>query len=243
MSQDAPKPLAPAETQHLTEFARACKAAARAVTLYPASHPTIVTNLGRIAQLTSPQSLAAPLKITVLANELRVNGRAPSRPDGAIGELASLLHDHLIGELTISPGGDVGSWRNFLLLLGRSPDDVRAEGGLPAFGRRPPAVTRNSGNRLRRRPSRARRPARAVGQHSRSFLEATAAENSAQPPGCCSRSRASNARRAFVAPRIARRRIRRAGQGETRSSDTASIVKTVRKPNRRRRVLRTCQPH
>ena len=130
MSQDAPEPLAPAETQHLTEFARACKAATRAVTLYPASHPTIVANLGRIAQLTSPQSLAAPLKITVLTNELRVNGRAPSRPDGAIGELASLLHDHLIGELTISPGGDVDSWRNFLLLLGRSTDDVRAEGGI-----------------------------------------------------------------------------------------------------------------
>ena len=130
MSQDAPEPLAPADTQRLTDFARACKAAARAVTLYPASHPTIVTNLGRIAQLTSPQSLAAPLKITVLANELRVDGRAPSRPDAAIGELASLLHDHLIGELTITPGGDVDSWRNFLLLLGRSTDDVRAEGGI-----------------------------------------------------------------------------------------------------------------
>jgi HEAT repeat protein len=130
MSQDAPEPLAAVETQHLTEFARACKAATRAVTLYPASHPTIVANLGRIAQLTSAQSLAGPLKITVLANELRVDGRAPSRPDAAIGELASLLHDHLIGELTISPGGDVDSWRNFLLLLGRSTDDVRAEGGI-----------------------------------------------------------------------------------------------------------------
>ena len=130
MSQDAPEPLAPADTHRLTDFARACKAAARAVTLYPASHPTIVANLGRIVQLTSADSLTDPLKITVLPNELRVNGRAPSRPDGAIGELASLLHDHLIGELTISPGGDVDSWRNFLLLLGRSTDDVRAEGGI-----------------------------------------------------------------------------------------------------------------
>jgi HEAT repeat protein/PBS lyase HEAT-like repeat-containing protein len=130
MSPDALEPLAPADAQRLTEFARACKAAARAVTLYPATHPTIVATLGRIAQLTSAQNLASPLKITVLTSELRVDGRAPSRPDAAIGELASLLHDHLIGELTINPGGDVDGWRNFLLLLGRSTDEVRAQGGI-----------------------------------------------------------------------------------------------------------------
>ncbi len=130
MTAEAPEPLAPEEAQRLTEFARACKAAARAVTLYPATHPTIVATLGRIAQLTSAQSLAAPLKITVLPQELRVNGRAPARPDAAIGELASLLHDRLIGELTINPGGDVDAWRNFLLLLGRSSDDIRQEGGI-----------------------------------------------------------------------------------------------------------------
>jgi hypothetical protein len=130
MSQDAPEPLAPADAQRLTDFARACKAATRAVTLYPATHPTIVATLGRIAQLTSAQSLSSPMKITVLTNELRVDGKVPARPDAAIGELASLLHDHLIGELTINPGGDVDAWRNFLLLLGRSTDDVRAEGGI-----------------------------------------------------------------------------------------------------------------
>ena len=130
MSQEAPEPLAPADAQRLTDFARACKAATRAVTLYPATHPTIVATLGRIAQLTSAQALSSPMRISVLTNELRVDGRAPSRPDAAIGELASLLHDHLIGELTINPGGDVDAWRNFLLLLGRSTDDVRAEGGI-----------------------------------------------------------------------------------------------------------------
>jgi len=130
MTQHASEPLAPADAQRLTEFARACKAAARAVTLYPASHPAIVTTLERIAQLTSAQSLSSRLKITVLANELRVDGRAPSKPDRAIGELAALLHDHWIGELTINPGGDVEAWRSFLLLLGRSTDDIRAEGGI-----------------------------------------------------------------------------------------------------------------
>ena len=41
--------------------------------------------------------------------------------------LATLLHEHLIGELTVNPGGDAEAWRAFLLLLGRAPDAVRAE--------------------------------------------------------------------------------------------------------------------
>ena len=126
----APQPLEPADAARLTEFARACKAAARAVVLYPGAHPAIAATLGRIVLITSPQHLPAPMKITVMAKELRMDGRVPARPDAAIAELASLLHDHLIGELTINAGGDVDAWRNFLLLLGRSTDDIRAEGGI-----------------------------------------------------------------------------------------------------------------
>jgi hypothetical protein len=35
------EPLGAAETARLTDFARACKAAARAVVLYPGGHPAI----------------------------------------------------------------------------------------------------------------------------------------------------------------------------------------------------------
>jgi hypothetical protein len=35
----AAAPLGPAESARLTDFARACKAAARAVVLYPSGHP------------------------------------------------------------------------------------------------------------------------------------------------------------------------------------------------------------
>ena len=38
---DASAPLDAAETARLTDFARACKAAARAVALYPSAHPAI----------------------------------------------------------------------------------------------------------------------------------------------------------------------------------------------------------
>ena len=32
--------------------------------------------------------------------------------------------------MTIHPGGDVEAWRTFLLLLGRTPESVRADGGI-----------------------------------------------------------------------------------------------------------------
>jgi hypothetical protein len=127
---DASQTLGTEEALRLTEFARACKAAARAVVLYPAGHPAIATTLARIVQVTSPPNLSAPLRIGVVGDGLLLEGRAPARPDSAIGELAALLHDHLIGELTVHPGGDREAWRTFLLLIGRAPDAVRAEGGI-----------------------------------------------------------------------------------------------------------------
>ena len=44
--------------------------------------------------------------------------------------MAALLHSHLIGQLTVHPGGDVEAWRMFLLLLGRTPESVRTDGGI-----------------------------------------------------------------------------------------------------------------
>ena len=115
MADETPTLLDPADAARLTEFARACKAAARAVVLYPAGHPAIVATLGRIVQMTSASTLPSPMRITVLAHGLQVDGRSPARPDASLGELATLLHDHLIGEITIKAGGDMDAWRQFLL--------------------------------------------------------------------------------------------------------------------------------
>src|SRR3954453_15927056 len=94
---DASAPLDATETARLTDFARACKAAARAVLLYPAGHPAIAATLGRIVQITSPASLSRPMKITVLPDGLQMDERAPARADSALAELSTLLHSHLIG--------------------------------------------------------------------------------------------------------------------------------------------------
>jgi HEAT repeats/PBS lyase HEAT-like repeat len=127
---DAPAPLDAADTARLTDFARACKAAARAVVLYPSGHPAIAATLGRIAHITGPAAQPVPLKIRVLPDGLLLDERPPARGDAALSELAVLLHSHLIGEMTIHPGGDVEAWRTFLLLLGRTPESVRGDGGV-----------------------------------------------------------------------------------------------------------------
>ena len=128
--QESAIPLSPEESTRLIEFARACKAAARAVMLYPMGHPAIVSTLGRIVELTSNTRMSGPLRITVLPDGLLLDERTPARADAAVAELAELLHRHVIGALTVHAGGDVEAWRNFLLLLGRAPDALRAEGGI-----------------------------------------------------------------------------------------------------------------
>ena len=68
--------------------------------------------------------------MTVLPDGLLLDERAPARPEAALAEMAALLHSHLIGELTVHPGGDIEAWRTFLVLLGRTPESVRADGGI-----------------------------------------------------------------------------------------------------------------
>jgi len=83
---DARPTLTTEEATRLVEFARACKAAARAVLLYPAGHPAIAATLGRIVQITSPGALTEPLVVTVLPDSLLLDERAPARPGGALTE-------------------------------------------------------------------------------------------------------------------------------------------------------------
>ena len=75
LSRRPPAPLDAEEAARLTEFARACKAAARAVLLYPAGHPAIAATLGRIVHITSAASLSSRSWITVLPDSLLLDER------------------------------------------------------------------------------------------------------------------------------------------------------------------------
>ena len=126
----APPPLAPDASAKFAEFARACKAAARAVALYPGSHPAIGVSLSRLTQATTRLADTGPFKVQVRADSLLLDGALPQRPDPAIGELAEVLHRHMIGVLTVNAAADADSWRTLLLLLARTPEDVRGDGGI-----------------------------------------------------------------------------------------------------------------
>ncbi|MGE3273611.1 MAG: HEAT repeat domain-containing protein [Vicinamibacterales bacterium] len=130
MSSDAPEPLAPDVATRLVEFARACRAAARAVTMYPPTHPAIQAAVDRIVDAGAQATAPGPLAVTVLPDTLLVDGRALTRPDAAVTELAALLHIHRVGALTVRPGMAPETWHRFVALAAQSPDEVRAAGGL-----------------------------------------------------------------------------------------------------------------
>jgi hypothetical protein len=131
MSQQPARQVLDADVaQRLTEFARTCKAAARAVSLYPAGHGAIAASLARLAETTSRLTQGGPFEVQVHAAELVVGEASLPRVDAAVRELAALLHGHSIGGLTLNAGADAASWQNLLQLLARSPEDVRADGGI-----------------------------------------------------------------------------------------------------------------
>ena len=102
----APPPLASDVTARFVEFARACKAAARAVALYPGTHPAIGVSLTRLVQAAQRLGDNAPFTLQVRATSLLLGGAAPQRPDPAIGELADVLYRQMIGALTVNPAAD-----------------------------------------------------------------------------------------------------------------------------------------
>jgi HEAT repeat protein len=117
-------------TGKLTDFARACKAAARAVTLYPPTHPAIRLSLARLVDASGRLIADGPVTVGVLPDNLLMGGSSAERPDAVIRDMADLLHDHMIGVLTIHASPPPEAWLPFLLLLSRAVDEVRAGGGV-----------------------------------------------------------------------------------------------------------------
>ena len=124
------EPLAPDLATRVTEFARACKAAARAFSMYPDGHQAVRSSVTRLVGSIGKATESGALTLTVLNGRLVVNGAEPERPDQALGELATLLHGHLVGELVVEAPGDTDSWQAFLKLLARPAEEVRGEGGI-----------------------------------------------------------------------------------------------------------------
>ncbi len=124
------EPMPAEQSATLVEFARACKTAARSVALYPPTHPAIRGALTRVVAATGRLAAAADVTITVHPDRLIVDGRVPARVDAAIVELADLLHERLVGAVTVGRAAQEEDWHALLLLLSRSPEDLLAAGGI-----------------------------------------------------------------------------------------------------------------
>src|SRR4029434_3810205 len=68
--------------------------------------------------------------LTIHPDVIAIDGRLPVRPDQSIGELASLLHERLIGTLRVDADAGLDDWHALLLLLARAPEERIAEGGI-----------------------------------------------------------------------------------------------------------------
>ena len=128
--QAPPEPLSPEYAGRLAEFAKACKAATRIVSMYPSTHPAIQAALSKIGEATKQATMHGPFSITVLPDALLVNGRGLPKPESSATELAVMLHQQLIGELTLFDRLDNDGWHTFLSLIAKSPEDARAIGGV-----------------------------------------------------------------------------------------------------------------
>ncbi len=128
--QAPPEPLSPEFAGRLAEFAKACKAATRIVSMYPSTHPAIQSALARIGEATKQATMHGPFSITVLPDALLVNGRGLAKPEASATELATMLHQQLISELTLFDRLDNDGWHAFLSLLAKTPEDTRAMGGV-----------------------------------------------------------------------------------------------------------------
>jgi len=117
-------------TAVLASFARAVKGAVRAVALYPADHPAIQSSLERMVEVAASATNHGMFYLSVVPDNLVIDGRPPARPEMGITELAGLLHEHMVGELIIQPGTDLDTWRKFLGVLATPPADVQAQGGI-----------------------------------------------------------------------------------------------------------------
>jgi hypothetical protein len=126
----SPEPLDPQRAAHLLEFARGCGVAARAVSLYPAGHPSVTEALTRLTASAGSVTAAEPFHLTVLPDGLLLDGRSPSKPDPVLQELAHMLHQHGMSGLVLHDGGDATTWHSLLSLLTRPVEEIREAGGL-----------------------------------------------------------------------------------------------------------------
>jgi hypothetical protein len=120
----------PPNLTHVLEFARAFRAAARAVAFYPASHQNVVLALDQVVATARVATAHGPVCLTILPHACMAGGVPIDHSETVVADLAGLLHRHGVGALNLDGKATHDSWRALFALLARRPDDLRAAGGI-----------------------------------------------------------------------------------------------------------------
>lgn len=98
--------------------------------MYPVTHPSIAAALSRVTSAAKRLTADGDVTLAVHPSTIVVEGRTPARPDSAIGEFATLLHDRLVGELRVTREAEPDDWHSLLLILSRTPEELIQDGGV-----------------------------------------------------------------------------------------------------------------
>ena len=120
----------PPNLTHVLEFARAFRAAARAVAFYPASHQNVVSALEQVVAAARAATAHGPLCLTILPHACMAGGVPIDSSETVVADLAAVLHRHGVGALSLDGKATHESWRALLGLLSRRPEDLRVAGGI-----------------------------------------------------------------------------------------------------------------
>jgi len=120
----------PPNLTHVLEFARAFRAAARAVAFYPASHQNVVSALEQVVAAARAATAHGPLCLTILPHACMAGGVPIDSSETVVADLAGVLHRHGVGALNLDGKATHDSWRALFALLARKPEDLRATGGI-----------------------------------------------------------------------------------------------------------------
>jgi len=120
----------PSDETPVLEFARAFRAAVRAVGFYPASHQAVVSSIDKVVATARVVTATGPLSLSILPGAFLAGGVPIDSTQTVVGELAAILHRHGVGAMNLDGKATVESWRALFVLLSRTPEDMRAAGGI-----------------------------------------------------------------------------------------------------------------
>ena len=125
----SPSPvLSPELVRQSTAHSRALAAAVRVWALYPPEHPAVSGAVAKLTDALRTSVAGAAFTFSVTPTTLLVAG-LPLPAEAPVAEVAKLLHDRDLLQITFLGDLPAAALEALLRLLARNADDLRAEGG------------------------------------------------------------------------------------------------------------------